>query len=161
MLTSYPTVTLWQPWASLIAAGAKPFEFRSWPAPQSLWDRRVAVHAGARKVSVTEVRALLVKLHSPRWRETGLIREPAIALLERVRQEPGILPLASVVCLATLGEPIRNARLAAALGLDRANDSDRHEHSNWGWPLRDVERLEPIVPARGAQGWWTWRREAA
>lgn len=46
MLVSYPTITLWQPWATLVAAGAKPFEFRAWPAPQRLWGRRVAGHTG-------------------------------------------------------------------------------------------------------------------
>lgn len=161
MLVSYPTITLWQPWATLVAAGAKPFEFRAWPAPQRLWGRRVAVHAGVRKVSVAEVRALLVKLHSVSWRETGLIRDPAIAVLEQAKQEPRYLPLGAVVCLATLGQPIRDAGLAAALGVEWVNDSDRDEHSNWGWPLRDVARLEPYVPAKGAQGWWTWRASAS
>lgn len=158
---SYPACTLWQPWASLVAAEAKTFEFRSWAAPRSIWGRRVAIHAGARKVSVAEVRALLVKLHSNRWRETGLVREPAIALLEPARQEPALLPLASVLCLATLGEPIRDAQLAQELGLEHVNDSEREAHSNWGWPLRKIERLEPFVPARGAQGWWAWKRRGA
>lgn len=29
-------ITLWQPWASLVAVGAKKYETRSWPAPKSL-----------------------------------------------------------------------------------------------------------------------------
>ena len=65
-----------------------------------------------------------------------------------------------MVCLATLGEPIRDEALAVGLGLEHVKDSDRDEHSNWGWPLRDVERLEPYVPAKGAQGWWTWRHSS-
>jgi hypothetical protein len=80
----------------------------------------------------------------------------AIALLEAALAAPKSLPLSSIVCLATLGEPIRNETLAAKMGIEWANDSDREEHSNWGWPLTDIERLEPFVPARGAQGWWTW-----
>lgn len=38
-------------------------------------------------------------------------------------------------------------------------DSNRTEHTNWGWPMLDVERLLPPVPARGAQGFWKWRTE--
>ena len=57
----YPTITLWQPWATLVAAGAKPFEFRHWAAPKRLWRQRVAIHAGARAVSKTEIRELLLK----------------------------------------------------------------------------------------------------
>lgn len=167
LASSYPAITLWQPWGTLVGAGCKPFEFRSWPAPRSLIGRRVAIHASARKPSVAEMRALLVKLHSDRWRETGLVRETAIPLLEQWKVAPNDLPLGSVVCLATLGTPIRNAELARALGVEACdgfgtgsiNDSDRNQHSNWGWPLADVEPLIP-VPARGAQGWWTWRPAA-
>jgi len=43
-----PAVTLWQPWASLIASGAKPFETRAFPIPARLLGKRVAIHAAAR-----------------------------------------------------------------------------------------------------------------
>jgi hypothetical protein len=51
----YPAITIWQPWATLIAIGAKPFEFRSWPVPARLIGQRIAVHAGARPVRCKEV----------------------------------------------------------------------------------------------------------
>lgn len=166
-------LTIWQPWATLIAESAKHFEFRRWAPARSMWGTSIAIHAGARPVRRNEVRELLIKLESSHWRETGLEREQSIALLERVWLAPGSLPLSSVVCLATLGEPIRNDALAARLGLapdgdaiwsltgrigsPPLNDSDRDEHSNYGWPLTDIRRLEPFVPARGAQGFWIWR----
>ena len=43
-------LTIWQPWASLIAMGAKPYEFRGWKPPKSLIGQRLAIHAGARPV---------------------------------------------------------------------------------------------------------------
>lgn len=43
-------LTVWQPWASLIAVGAKPYEFRSWPAPAWIVGQRIAIHAGVRKL---------------------------------------------------------------------------------------------------------------
>lgn len=43
-------LTLWQPWASLIACEAKEAETRSWPAPASLVGCRIAIHAAARPV---------------------------------------------------------------------------------------------------------------
>lgn len=156
--TMLPAITLWQPWATLIAAGAKPFEFRSWPAPRRLWGKRVAVHAGARPMRRGELQDLLLRLQGDDARETGLVAERAIEVLERALSAPGTLPRASVLCLATLGEPIRDEALAARLGLPSVNDSDRTQHSSWGWPLTGIERLEPFVPARGAQGWWAWRR---
>jgi hypothetical protein len=157
---SFPAITIWQPWATLIAEGFKPFEFRGWPAPVALRGKRIAIHAGARPVKRKEVAALIYELRtSGKVPLAGLDKTDAIlTLLDRVHTSPGSMPLSSVLCLATLGEPIRNEELAARLGLPWTNDSDRDEHSNWGWPLTDIERLEPFVPARGMQGFWTWRR---
>lgn len=153
-------ITIWQPWAALIAIGAKPFEFRSWPAPRRLWGQRIAIHAGARPVRRAEIAELMVKLGSNEWRSTGLKQGASLDLLEKVWNAPRSLPLSSVVCTAILGEPVQDAALAARLGVASVNDSDRDEHSNWGWPLSDVEVLEPFMPARGAQGWWEWRHDA-
>ena len=48
-------LTIWQPWASLIMAGAKPYEFRGWRAPRSIIGQRIVIHAAARKVDRVEV----------------------------------------------------------------------------------------------------------
>lgn len=42
-------LTLWQPWASLIAEGVKTIETRSWKAPDDLIGDTIAIHAAARK----------------------------------------------------------------------------------------------------------------
>lgn len=155
-------ITIWQPWASLIAAGAKSYEFRSWPAPRHLWGQRIAIHAGARPIRRAEIAELLAKLEGGHAPETGLIMPAALTVLERVWQAPKSLPLSSIVCTAVLGHPIRDALLARVLGLPALiNDSDRTEHSNWGWPLSDIQPVEPFAPARGAQGWWAWTPEGA
>jgi hypothetical protein len=149
-------ITIWQPWATLIAEGCKPFEFRGWPAPKSLVGQRIAIHAGARKAPKDEVRDLLLRLHSSSWRETGLLREPSLAILEKALPALGSLPLSSVLCTAVLGQPIRGAVLAGRLGLPAVNDSDRDAHLNWGWPLTDIEKVQPFAPAKGSQGFWIW-----
>lgn len=87
--TMLPAITLWQPWATLIAAGAKPFEFRSWPAPRRLWGKRVAIHAGARPVRRDELQELLLRLRGQDARETGLLPQLATAVLERASTAPG------------------------------------------------------------------------
>src|SRR5215212_7204780 len=33
-------LTIWQPWATLVIADCKPYEFRTWPAPRPLWGKR-------------------------------------------------------------------------------------------------------------------------
>lgn len=156
-----PTITIWQPWATLIMEGAKRFEFRSWPAPSRYWDTRVGIHAGARKANVGEMRELLYRLQSGDAAATGIDPAIGIPILERAMQAPLALPLASVLGTVLMGRPKANAGLAAALGVPFVNDSDRDQHSNWGWPVSDPQRLEPPVPARGAQGWWMWNGDAA
>ncbi|WP_205881678.1 hypothetical protein, partial [Pseudomonas aeruginosa] len=86
---------------------------------------------------------LLLKLRGPNWRETGLIPDLAIPVIETALTSPTALPRGAVLCTATLGTPIRDADLAAKLGLPFVNDSDRDEHSNWGWPLTDLAPLRP------------------
>lgn len=156
-LSTIPTITIWQPWATLIAEGAKRFEFRSWCPPARLWNTRIGIHAGARPTRKDELKGMLLALRQ--GEASWMAMQPAIAIpiLERALQDPKALPLSSVVCTALMGRPKVNADLAAALGVDFVNDSDRNEHSNWGWPLSEIQRLEPPMPARGAQGWWHWR----
>jgi hypothetical protein len=49
------SISLWQPYASLIAIGAKPFETRHWSPPANLIGKRVAIHAAARKPTRNEI----------------------------------------------------------------------------------------------------------
>jgi hypothetical protein len=153
-----PAITIWQPWATLITEGFKPYEFRSRKPPAPLIGKRVAIHAGARPVRRSEINGLINDLVND-WRGTGLVETGQLMdLLEKVFNEPTILPLRSVVCTALLGEPLRDAELAAAIGVSHVNDSDRDAHSNWGWPLTEIRRVEPFQPARGMQAiGWPWR----
>ncbi len=153
-------LTIWQPWASLIMAGAKPYEFRSWPAPRWVQGQRIAIHAGARRVRKDEIADLLLRLQNSLAWTTGLVPDVALPVLEKAHGAPGSLPLASVLGTAVLGVPVRSNEVAAELGAPVINDSDRDEHSNWAWPLTDVQALEPFVPARGAQGFWNWKEPA-
>lgn len=159
-MTVILAITLWQPWASLIAAGAKPYEWRGWRAPNGMVGKRIAIHAGARRVHHNEVSGLVYSLERSladqqlAW-STSLIPAIALPLLQRWLTAPGDLPLSSVLCTATLGTPITAAAYAELHGVP-ARDSDRIDHTMWGWPLTDIEVLQPFVPARGAQGFWTW-----
>lgn len=144
-------LTVWQPWASLIAVGAKPYEFRSWPAPAWIVGQRIAIHAGVRKPKRGEIEQLRLICRTGKGRRAGLFEAEALPILEH----PEALWFGAIVCTAVVGEPIHASTGLPALGIER-NDSDRREHFNWAWPLTDVARLAPPVPARGAQGFWNW-----
>lgn len=149
-------LTVWQPWASLIAIGAKPFEFRGWPAPRAYRGERIAIHAGKRPVRRSEIQQLIITLQGDEPWSCALDREKALPFLERALQAPKALPMSAIVATAVLGTPRRDAELLTHFG-GPVLDSDRLEHSNWGWPLTDIIEMQPPVPATGAQGFWQWR----
>ena len=137
-------LTVWQPWASLIAQGFKPYEFRSWPAHTALVGTRIAIHAGARKVRKAEVQDLCYRLRSPveRWRVA--LKPEAKEWLDNILTAPESLPRSAVVCTALLGIPLRGWQVAHEFGCeDEFNDSDRDEHSNWAWALAGNEAHRP------------------
>jgi hypothetical protein len=143
-------LTIYQPWATLIIEGLKPYEFRKWPGPKWVVGKRIAIHASARPVKRDEVAELLDRLE----RRMSKVDERAVPLLEKIHLSPGLLPLASVLGTAIMGEPKQAAKLFAG-ELD-PNDSARIDHSIWAWPMLEIERLDVPVPARGAQGFWRW-----
>jgi hypothetical protein len=145
-------ITVWQPWASLIAAGCKPIEWRGRPYPDYLLGQRIAIHAGARRVYLNEITGLLLDLRRDDQDYTSLVVEPSIALLERWRKFPEELPRSTVLCTAILARPIRAPDYAGQRGID----SDRIDHTKWGWPLMEIEPVIPMAPATGRQGFWRW-----
>lgn len=155
-------LTVWQPWASLIVEGAKPYEFRGWRCPPSIIGQRIVIHAAARKIDFANV-YMLRGLHTVRnanqdfreaWAETCLIAEKAEDVLQDAMDD--LLPLAAGIGTAVIGEPRIGTEIAEEFGVPRANDSDRDQHANWGWPMLDVEKWVQPVPMRGAQGFWNW-----
>lgn len=138
-------LSLWQPWASFIAIGVKPFETRGWSPPVGLIGQRIAIHAAKKAVDADN-------------------REWA----QRVGVS-GDLPLGAVVCTAVLRGAYQCGRENAAgcriartvigspdhttLNIDDFGD---YAEGHWAWHLTDIERFEPPIPARGAQGLWDW-----
>ncbi len=149
-------LTIWQPWASLIAHGAKPYEFRGWYAHGSMIGQRIVIHAAARAIVAREVDQL-IKLLDAGGRyaaQTCLIAEKALPILKLARA--GELPLSAGLGTAVLGRPRNGIEVAEEFGVPRANDSDRKQHANWAWPMEMVETWPEPIHARGAQGFWPW-----
>jgi hypothetical protein len=154
-------LTIYQPWASLIMTGAKPYEFRKWDYRTRCRDvegQRIVIHASARKVDSREVQELLYNL----WADepTGLEREKAREMLVKVGFKPGdggaMLPISHGLGTAILGTPRKASEIFGG-----GRDSDRIDHQVWAWPLTDIKPFEPPIPARGAQGFWTWPEKVA
>lgn len=130
-------LTVSQPYASLIARGAKFVENRNWATG---YRGALAIHAGkgSRYLSREE-----------------LARYPtgAVVVVARLR---------ACLLLADLRDAWANGQLNESLrrdgiGPDFCRKILQHEHTEgpWCWVLSDVRPIEPIV-ATGKQGLWEW-----
>ena len=144
-------LTIWQPWASLIVAGAKPWEWRGWAPPGWIVGTRIAIHAGARKVAAGDIVEILRLIDDG---DSSLVADVAAPLLRRVPL--AAWPRSSVLGTAIIGTPASAAEWART-HLAPGYDSSRIDHHQIAWPMTDIDRFEPPIPARGAQGLWDWR----
>lgn len=144
-------LTLYQPWASLVMGGWKPYEFRPRPAPKSYEGQRFVIHAGKRPIVSCEIIWLLRDLHD--GANVGGLSRECIPFLERALREPQKIPRGAGLGTALLGKSVLSSELWPG---EFVNDSDRLEKANWALPVSDIRPFEPIIPARGYQRWWTW-----
>lgn len=146
-------LTIWQPWASLIMAAYKPYEFRGWAAPGYVVNQRIVIHAGTRQIKKDEVRGLISSLEVGDL--IGGLKIDAMAFLEDVLMDRRKLPLSAGLGTVLLGEPKRSHELWPEQ-FKGMSDSDREACSNWAWPVSGVKAFAPVVPLRGHQGFWNW-----
>lgn len=148
-------LTLWQPWASLIMIGAKPYEFRKWnftdkPHLAKLVGRRTVIHAGARPIKKGELEDIMERIEEG---ESALIADVAKPFIERVLDGELKLPMASALGTAVFGQPQRSYDLFKHI----VADSDRLDQQMYAWPgwrRTGVRRANPL--RRRAQGFWNW-----
>lgn len=146
MLKSMPCISLWQPWASLVAGGFKQYETRSWSPPQRLIGGLLAIHASKRWT------------RDEQYYTDRFIREyPETAPFLRPDgyQRP---PLGAIVCVCRL------------IRFDTSDAMNEHiiqrERAFGDWsPNRFVWRLEVVkvpavpIPMAGKQGIFQWEYE--
>jgi hypothetical protein len=151
-------LTVWQPWASLIMIGAKPYEFRRWDyriRDRSLMGQRIVIHAGARPVKPNEVDDIFARLAD----KISSLDDSAMPLLCRLRNSHkcrGVVELSAGLGTAILGRPLKVDKL-----FNSPADSDRIDHHMWAWPLSDIRPFDAPIPMRGMQGFWTWPQNSS
>jgi hypothetical protein len=153
-------LTIWQPWASLIVVGAKPYEFRpkSYLSNAPAIGERIIIHAGARPVKPEEVNDLLKRLDVEDNTTTGLYAAIARQVLERCRAAAKYqaLPLGCGLGTAVLGKPRNAGTLFGGSVADSNRAAEDLSAYNWAWPLEKIQPFDAPVPMRGAQGFWVW-----
>jgi hypothetical protein len=138
-------ITLHQPYATLIAIGAKRIETRGW---RTRYRGPLAIHAA--RVLGPEARALCS-------------REPFGSVLARAGYtNPEALPRGAVVATCRLADclPTGGAAGQPAAYLPPADSAERafgdYAPGRYLWVLEDVVVMSPPRPARGKQGFWEW-----
>lgn len=135
-------LTLTQPWASLVAIGAKRIETRSWP---TAWRGPLAIHAAqgfpaaARRCCYEQAFRIVLD-----WHELN----------------PANLPRGVVLATCRLVDcvPTEDAELLSGLTWFESSFGD-YSPGRWAWVLDDIQPLAHPVPARGALGLWSWKEE--
>jgi hypothetical protein len=141
-------LTIWQPWASLIMSGCKPYEFRRWPAPRSLVGKSIAIHAAARAFKPEEVRQIA---GAPEGTCFDGDLNGARSLTLRVIAGSESLPRGVILGTVLLGAPKRPLDLACAI-----EDSESIDPDVWAWPMLRPKPFAVAIPERGRQGFWRW-----
>ncbi|SRR6266446_3984350 len=125
-------LTIRQPWASLVACGAKKVETRSWSTKYRGW---VAIHASAR--FGPEERAQLEQQ----------------AFRSAIRRLNGALPLGCVIATCEIIDVVSTTVLRNRLGKTELALGN-YANGRFGWILGNVRRLRKPVPMPGALGLW-------
>jgi hypothetical protein len=142
-------ISLWQPWASAIACGAKRIETRSW---ETRYFGPIAIHAA--KKWDHELAAIYCRLHDEVPGFSDLLKD------EHDRYIP--LPFGAVIA---------TAELLACVPTDQLRDNPKvgpmelalgnYSPGRFGWLLQNVVRLPKPIPARGHQQLWEWNEVPA
>lgn len=138
-------LTVWQPWASLIVFGLKPYEFRGWPAPKSFASRKNAIHVARSAWHAEEVK--VITRDPERTCFGGGAATPARKFAMSVLQGAAVVPLGAFPSTVALGEPRRAIDLACASG-----EPDDVDPDTWAWPVLMPRRVCEIIPVRWRKG---------
>ena len=133
-------ITLHQPYASLIAIGAKRFETRRW---RTLHRGPLAIHSAARM--------------PPRMWDLFWAAPFYRHLKDAGFQDPTHLPRGSVVCVVDVKSC---QQIAGAVHIS----ADERAFGNWtpgryAWELVNLRRFQTPIDAKGQQGLWEWKEQ--
>lgn len=154
-------LSLWQPWATLIAVGSKRVETRSWATRHR---GPIAIHA-AKRLNRSELISVGCS-----WTYCGALH----ATGKRMGDDKDLwdlLPFQAIVATAELvdvrptgsfrGDEI-DVRRRPFGATEILEWTERHmgnfELGRFGWVLENVVQLPEPIPCPGARGLWDWER---
>jgi len=132
-------LTICQPWATLMFAGVKLFETRSWAPHRDCLDKPFAIHAGKKPIKVKDL---------PRALDALCVEQLGALYATTV-------PFGQVLGIATL-----LAFKPTAEFVDQISARERlvgdWSAGRFAWCFQWEEQFEEPIPARGLQKIWNW-----
>lgn len=139
-------LTVHQPWAQLIAVGAKTIETRSWPPPDALIGEVLVIHAAATLAGINQIAA---GIGDP----CGDIEATLAAHGYTLDDQLGLGPPYSQV---PLGEIVASCRVVGAIPTDFVPPAQRiygdFTPGRWAWHLDWIAPTERLCPACSGEG---------
>jgi hypothetical protein len=144
-------LTLWQPWASLVAAGLKQYETRHWQPPKSLIGCNIAIHAA-------------MHWSKEEWRITNdlMRRYPVVKQLFDPTDKGEFTIIRGAVLVAVrLVACIPSEELIHVIS-EQEKAFGNYGAKRYGWKL-EIVKIPPNgpIPAKGGQGFWDWHPDKA
>jgi len=145
--TAIRAITLWQPYATLIALGLKQYETRSWATK---YRGKLIIHSAARKWHPRELHAVFDKLPYELSQKllysTTYPMACCVAVVDLTR------------CLEMINGWVETNRLPTQT-IIQAQTYEERCFGNWqegryAWKLSGVQQLQELTPAKGKQGLW-------
>lgn len=132
-------ISLWQPWASLVAHELKHFETRHWPTN---YRGTLAIHAAKRKADFYELNPTIIQ---------SLLNVGYMKLSE--------LPYGCIVCTVNLVDCEPTEEVVKRTWFKEIAATELHfgdySPGRFAWQL-DTPIFMGDTPARGSQGFWEW-----
>lgn len=132
-------ITLWEPWATLVAHGYKRFETRSWPTH---YRGPLVIQAAKRIPQLEELRPEAIRAA---LKAIGIVRV-------------GDFPFGCALAVVDVTAVYRTETvLAEELVVGEALAFGDYGPGRYAWRLENLRRLAQPVPLRGRQGLWPLR----
>jgi activating signal cointegrator 1 len=140
-------LTLWQPWASLVAMEVKLVETRCW---STKYRGELAIHAAAQLPPGWLGRSRYGEKFRQELADVFMNRESAVDSLVQS------LPRGCVLCIVRLVH-IEPTEQAAGYLCQRELIFGNYEEGRYAWFFEMIEKFDVPIPAKGNRMLWNWK----
>jgi len=131
-------ITIWQPWASLIAIGAKEYETRSW---STNYRGPIAIHAAKKEPMINGLPEIIQK---------------AVRAVFHKRYGSRLVDPTPTGCIVAVAELVEVIRTKDHLPSEQEEMFGDWSPGRFAWKFANVTILSNPTPVSGRQGLWDW-----